>query len=145
MTIPGRLIVDSIGLCDGTPAWWQLWLDLVTRSVSVKPNEYDSRESFALAHGTDPHVLHNNCAVWAGWYLPPEAELVVQIDNPNRMLPLQCYPYQSSDPEGPAATDDCSFNADRSETEAELESQARGVRKNVWYQCNGSCAGYNAK
>ena len=48
--IPGRLVADALGPCDGTPEWWGHWTDLVTRAPAYDDEDY---EGFARARGLD--------------------------------------------------------------------------------------------
>ncbi len=110
--------VTALGLCDGTPAWWAVWLDALTRPPAFKWTDVDRVDEFAESRGLDPAAVR--AAVLAADVLP-------WVPNPRPAHPWSAgpvvrWPYRYEG--GPAPTDGCGYED--------------------WYdgwRCSGACGG----
>ncbi len=89
--------MTALGLCDGTPAWWALWTDAITRAPRFDDEDTDD---FAVARGLDP-VAVRMC--FSDAWLAPDA-----LRDPRAATgPLVRWPYRYEG--GPAPTDSCRY------------------------------------
>lgn len=87
--------VTALGLCDGTPAWWALWTDAITRAPPYGDDD---------GYGPEGQPLAAKCVFAEPWYPQrPEPRPV----RPWSAGPLVRWPYRY-DP-GPAPTDGCGY------------------------------------
>ena len=91
--------VTALGLCDGTPEWWALWVEVLTRAP---PFDDEDTDAFARARGLDPDALREAFA--PSWY--------PQQPDPRPAHPWSAgavvrWPYRYNP--GPAPTDSCRY------------------------------------
>lgn len=106
--------VTALGLCDGTPEWWALYVELLTRAPRFDDEDTDA---FARARGLDPDALRE--AFSPSWY-PQQPD--PRPAHPWSAGPVVRWPYRYEG--GPAPTDGCGYED--------------------WYdgwRCSGACGG----
>lgn len=91
--------MSPLGLCDGTPEWWALWTDALTRAP---PYDDEDTDGFALERGLDTDALREAFA--PSWY--PQAP-DPRPERPWSAGPLVRWPYRYED--YPALTDSCRY------------------------------------
>lgn len=132
--IPGTLVRESLGYCDGTNEWFERWVDLITRAP-----KFDDEDPWAYTYRNGIRPMRER-GYWPTWWdthvegMPSIWSRVERRNWARTTQPLSngctvlvCYPYRSDSAEEPSPSDSCAF------------VDLGALPDDFW--CNGSCKG----
>lgn len=123
--IPHNLIRDSIGLCDNSPRWWEMWADIITRSRAFD-DEFNDYWAVAERRGVPSEKVFAAFAPWP-WdvLVGPDYNRVPEPSHEWSTGSLARYPYNGRGNTVPTINDACAV-----------------LTPEGYVRCNGACLSY---